>query len=97
MPIYGWKRMSEKSSVLRELPDKRAEAKKKVLSREVTLDGADYKTVHFCTLCGEEKLFPVVGLLASHFNRMHNDKVENKDSWREYHGTMEMKISEPNS
>lgn len=40
------------------------------------------KRGYTCSLCGKKFLTP--GVAAMHFNRMHKDKVQSKDTWREY-------------
>lgn len=49
------------------------------------------KKVWECKIC-EGKAFPKAGLMAAHFSRMHNDLMVDKDTWRDYCETKEVKV-----
>jgi len=91
MGHYGFRKKGENSRlVVRPMKSKPAAVVAPLEGQTVSLEG-NTKKVHACTLC-EAKIFPKPGLVAAHFARMHNDLVEDKNTWRRYHEVREVQI-----
>ncbi len=90
MGHYGFVKKGDHSKLV-VLPEKKA-PKSVAVPQQGQVDlPSNFKTVHACTLC-EDKVFPKPGLVAAHFARVHNELVEDKNTWRQYHEKREVPI-----
>ena len=52
---------------------------------DVEVESGPTITLHRCTVEDCNKDFPIVALVAKHFNKDHIDLFEDKNSWRQYY------------